>query len=239
MKKFLVLSFLGIAVSAFALFEVNVFGFHHLFGRCSASNEYCNACSNCSACKNCAENGGSCAVCYTPRTVVRRSRPVKTYRSEKFFSSKIRAGNSISPAVKRYYLQKSSTRKYSSSQQVSARLGKAKTESFSTSDEANLDPGTSPISEPELANNPQTVYSAPDVLAEKESFTIGIPENADFVRITAVSANLRENFTTKSPILQRLKHGDLLIKLGAVKDWVKVQTLDSGQAGYVFGNLLK
>lgn len=240
-KKFIVLSFLGIALSAFALFEVNVFDFHHLFGRCSGSNEYCNACSNCSACKNCSENGGSCAVCYTPRAVVRRSRPIKTYRPEKSVSSNnVHSINSGGPAVKRYYLRKSSARKYSSTK-VSTSLDQPEPESFSTSEEkdSNAKSSSSLINKTELANNPELIYSAPNIPEAKESFTIDIPENADFVRITASSANLREYFSTKSQILQTLNHGDLLIKLKSVKGWMKVQTLDSGEIGYVFGGLLK
>ncbi|WP_409021707.1 SH3 domain-containing protein [Dyadobacter sp. LHD-138] len=50
---------------------------------------------------------------------------------------------------------------------------------------------------------------------------------------------MREKFTTKSPVLQRLKYGDLLIRLKSIKGWVKVQALDSGEIGYVFGGLLK
>jgi uncharacterized protein YgiM (DUF1202 family) len=68
---------------------------------------------------------------------------------------------------------------------------------------------------------------------------IEIPENADFVRITADFANLREKFSTKSPILQKLKRGDLLIKLKSFKGWVKVQALDSGEVGYVASRLLQ
>lgn len=238
MKKFIVLSLLGTALSAFALFEVNVFDFHHLFGRCSGSNEYCSACSNCSACKNCAKEGGSCAVCYTPRTVV-RSRPIRTYRPEKSVSSNdVHSINSASPAVKRYYLRKSSGRKYSSTK-VSTSLDQP--ESFSTTDEtdSNVKSTSSLMNKTELVNNPESIYSAPNISEEKESFTIDIPENADFVRVTSTSAYLREQFNTKSRILQTLNHGDLLIKLKSLKGWVKVQTLNSGEIGYVFGGLLK
>jgi len=59
------------------------------------------------------------------------------------------------------------------------------------------------------------------------------------VQIRAVVANLREAINTKSRILQKLKYGDLLVKLKVVKGWVKVQALDSGEVGYVFGNLLE
>lgn len=240
MKKIIVLSFLGAALSAFALFEVNVFDFHHLFGRCSGSNEYCGACSNCSACKNCSKEGGSCAVCYTPRAVV-RSRPVRTYRPEKSVSSNdVHSINSASPAVKRYYLRKSSARKYSSTK-VSTSPDQPEPESFPTIEEKDLNvkSSSSLINKKELAKNPESIYSSPNAPEEKESFTIDIPENADFVRVSASSAHLREQFSTKSRILQTLNHGDLLIKLKSVKGWVKVQALDSGETGYVFGGLLK
>ncbi|MEO6685786.1 MAG: SH3 domain-containing protein [Dyadobacter sp.] len=241
MKKFVVLSFLGIALSAFALFEVNVFDFHHLFGRCSGSNEYCSACSNCSACKNCAKNGGTCAVCYTPRDVVRRSRPIKTYRSETSVSSNnVHSISSGSSAVKRYYLRKPLARKYSSTK-VSTNLDKPEPESFSTEEEKQSSVKASSLltNKRELADNQESIYSAPTIPEEKESFTLDIPENADFVRITSSTAHLREQSNTKSSILQTLNHGDLLIKLKSVKGWVKVQALDSGEIGYVFGGLLK
>ena len=235
------LSSLGIALSAFALFEVNVFDFHHLFGRCSGSNEYCNACSNCSACKNCSQYGGTCAVCYIPRAVVRRTRPVKTYQPEKSVSSNhVQSLNSRNPAVKRYYLRKSSGRKYSSTK-LSTSFDQPETDSFSTIDEAesNIKSSSSQINKTELSKDPEPIYSASSIPEAKQSFTIDIPENADFVRITSSSAHLREQISTKSRIIQTLNHGDLLIKLKSVKGWVKVQALDSGEIGYVFGGLLK
>lgn len=241
MKKFVLLSFLGIALSSFALFKVNVFDFHHLFGRCSASNDYCNACSNCSACKNCAENGGSCAVCYTPRTNVRKSRPVKTYRPKDSFSSnETQTSPSIRPAVKRYYLRKSSGTKYPAAR-VSGNAGDSEAKSFTSKEESksNLKSSTAIANETQSIDNPESIYLTSDIPAEKESFTVDISENAVFVRVSASSANLRESSSTKSPVLQRLKHGDLLIKLKSVKGWVKVQALDSGEVGYVFANLLK
>ena len=90
-----------------------------------------------------------------------------------------------------------------------------------------------------MIKNPESIYSVTSTPETKESFTIDIPENADFVRVTAPSANLREEFNTKSRIIQTLGHGDLLLKLKSFKGWVKVQTLDSGEIGYVFGGLLE
>jgi hypothetical protein len=220
--------------------KVNTFDYHHLFGRCSGINSYCGACSNCSSCKNCAQNGGSCAVCYTPRAVVRISRPVTTYQLKKSVSSSyVHSSNLGSPAVKRSYSRKSSAGKHSSSK-VFANFDRPESESFSTTEETGLNVKSDSLSvnEAELTNHSQPIDSAPSIPEAKESFTIDIPENADFVRITAASANLRENFTTKSTILQRLKHGTLLIKLKSVRGWVKVQALDSGEVGYVSENLL-
>lgn len=70
-------------------------------------------------------------------------------------------------------------------------------------------------------------------------YTVDIPLDAEFVRVNAPVANLRTSATTKSQIKQRIKYGELLIKLGASGDWVKVQTLDSGFIGYVFADLVQ
>ncbi|WP_159477859.1 SH3 domain-containing protein [Dyadobacter sp. 3J3] len=239
MKKFVVLSFLGIALSAFALFEVNVFDFHHLFERCEGS-DHCRICTNCARCAYC-KGSGTCGVCYTPRAVVRRSAPSRRNRSESSVSSNpVHSFDSRTPSLKRYYLRKSSARKYSSTK-VSTNLDQPEPESFSTEEEKESSVKSSSLltNKKELAENSQSIYDTPTIPAEKESFTLDIPENADFVRITASSAHLREQSNTKSSILQTLNHGDLLIKLKSVKGWVKVQALDSGEIGYVFGGLLK
>lgn len=99
MKKNLFLPLLAITLSTFYVFEGNLLDFHHLFGRCSGSNSYCSACSNCSSCKNCSVNGGSCAVCYTPklsgrRTLVTESNtPVHYSRKRSTTSPKRRAAS--------------------------------------------------------------------------------------------------------------------------------------------------
>ena len=237
-KKFAALSFLGIAISAFAIFEVNVFDFHHLLGRCEGS-DYCRICTNCSRCGYC-KGGGTCGVCYTPRPVIRRSTTSKSHRSERSVSSNsAHSFDSRTPSVKRYYLRKSLGKKHSPTT-LSTSFDQSEREPFSKAEdsEPKIKPNTLSINQAELANDSQPIYSAPNIPEVKESFTVDIPENADFVRITAAAANLRENFTTKSSVLQRLKHGDLLIKLKTVKGWVKVRALDSGEVGYVAGNLL-
>lgn len=241
MKKFIALSLIGVSLSVYTLFKVNVLDFHHLLGRCSGDNSYCNACSNCSACKNCSENGGSCAVCYTPRTVVKRSAPARTYHSKRSVSSNnTHSISSGSPAVKRYYLRKLSSGKYASSRErIAVDQSGMEISSSNDSIDSNYKTGTPFISKIVSRKDADIIHAAPFISNEKESFTIEIPENADFVRITAVVANLREEISTKSRILQRLKHGDLLVKLKAVKGWVKVQALDSGEIGYVYGDLLK
>ena len=238
-KKFVLLSFLGIAVSGFALFEVNVFDFHHLFGRCEGS-DYCRICTNCSRCGYC-KGGGTCGVCYTPRPVIRRSATPRSYRSERSVSSKsAHSFDSRTPSVKRYYLPKSPTKKYSSTK-VSSSFDKSETDSFSTAGQIESNPKSvkSLTNQTESSKHPEPIYSVTSTPDTKESFTIDIPENAEFVRVTASSANLREEFNTKSRIIQTLGHGDLLLKLKSFKGWVKVQTLDSGEIGYVFGGLLE
>ena len=241
MKKFIALSLIGISLSAYTLFKVNVLDIHHLFGSCSGSNSYCNVCKNCKYCGHCAKAGGTCAVCYTPSAVVKRSVPVRTYHSERSVSSNnVHAINPGSPAVKRYYLRKTSSQKYAPSRQRIAVDQLAAEISYpKDSAETNTISSTTSINKLESRNDVEIITTTPSVSNEKESFTIEIPENADFVRIIAVVANLREAISTKSRILQKLKHGDLLVKLKVVKGWVKVQALDSGEVGYVFGNLLK
>lgn len=240
LKKFIALSLIGISLSAYTMFKVNVLDFHHLFGRCSGSNSYCNVCKNCKYCGHCAKEGGTCAVCYTPSAVVKRSVPVRTYRSERSVSSNnVHAINPGSPAVKRYYLRKASVKSSSSRQRIAIDQAEPEISSSNDSIDSNYKTGTPIISKIESRNDAEMITRTPSVSDEKESFTIEIPKNADFVRVTAVVANLREVNNTKSRILQRLKHGDLLIRLKAIKGWVKVQALDSGEIGYVFGDLLK
>jgi hypothetical protein len=117
MKKFILLSLLGISLSSYAVYKVNVFDFHHLLGRCEGS-DYCRICTNCSRCGYC-KGVGTCGVCYTPRAAVRRSPSPKSYRATKSNSSNhahtLRTGGS---SVKRYYLQKSVAGKNPSSRKV-------------------------------------------------------------------------------------------------------------------------
>jgi hypothetical protein len=70
-------------------------------------------------------------------------------------------------------------------------------------------------------------------------YTVDIPLDAEFVRVNAPIANLRTSATTKSQIKQKVKYGELLIKLSASGDWLKVQTLNSGIIGYVFTDLVQ
>ena len=142
--------------------------------------------------------------------------------------------------MKRYYLRKTSSQKYAPSRQRIAVDQLAAEISYpKDSAETNTILSSPFINKPESRNDAEMITATLSVSDEKESFTIEISENADFVRITAVVANLREAISTKSRILQKLKHGDLLVKLKMVKGWVKVQALDSGEIGYVFGDLLK
>jgi len=160
LKKFITLSLIGISLSAYTLFEVNVLDFHHLFGKCSGSNAYCSGCKNCSGCKHCAKEGGSCAVCYTPRAVVRRSAPVKAYRSERSVSSNnSRSISSGSPAVKRNYLRKASSQEYTTSQQSIA-VDQSKTEISSSKDsaETNTIPSAPSINKQESRNDVEIIY---------------------------------------------------------------------------------
>jgi len=239
MKKYLLLPLLGFTIYGYSALANFRFDFHHLFGRCEGS-DYCRICTNCSRCGYC-KGGGTCGVCYTPRAIVRRSAPPRTHSSRKSISANhVHSIDSRSSSVKRYYLRKSSAKNASSSK-LSTGLDQTETESFSTIGKTDSDVKNNPslINQTETADNSQSVYAAPDIPEEKESFTIDIPENAEFVRVTASSAHLREQFSTKSRILQKLGHGDLLIKIKSVKGWVKVQALDSGEVGYVFGGLIK
>lgn len=238
MKKFILLSLLGISLSSYAVYKVNVFDFHHLLGKCEGS-DYCRICTNCSRCGYC-KGGGTCGVCYSPRAIVRRSPSPKTYRPTKAISSShahaVRTG---SPSVKRYNLQKSVAGKNPSIRKVSTIPESEDDSSWSEEMKLNEDTISSFINKAGPARELQPISNSPIISEEKETFVLEIPDNADFVRITAASANLREHYNTKSRILQKLNHGDLLIKLKSVRGWVKVQALDSGAVGYVSVSLLQ
>ncbi|MCF2500425.1 SH3 domain-containing protein [Dyadobacter chenhuakuii] len=70
-------------------------------------------------------------------------------------------------------------------------------------------------------------------------YAVEIPLDAAFVRVNVPVANLRTTATSKSQLKQKVRYGELLIKLEISGDWLKVQTLDSGLIGYVFADLVQ
>lgn len=70
-------------------------------------------------------------------------------------------------------------------------------------------------------------------------YAVEIPLDAEFVRVNVSIANLRTTATAKSQLKQKVRYGELLIKLEISGDWLKVQTLDSGIIGYVFADLVQ
>ena len=84
--------------------------------------------------------------------------------------------------------------------------------------------------------------SEPDSSTEsviEYSYNVKIPPDAEIVRVVSLSANLRESPAVKSKTKQKMKYGDLLIKIEGNGDWIKVQTLDSGYVGYIFVDLVQ
>lgn len=227
MKKFLPLSLFGIVLSSFTIFGESIIDFHHLFGRCSASNSYCSACSNCSACKNCAVNGGSCAVCYTPKVIrqpaSRSSSTSTSYRS----ASK----------------QRGEYKAFKPAQRIKSNAPSYIPPSRILTSQTAVDLSERPVSTSKIS-----IENAVNVIDEQEElnksvtdfdYKVDIPLDAEFIRVTVPVANLRTSANAKSQIKQKVKYGELLIKLEISGDWVKVQTLDSGFIGYVFTDLVQ
>jgi hypothetical protein len=239
-KKFILLSFLGTSVSLLAFYKVNVFDNHHLFRKCSGNNSHCSGCENCSGCEHCSKEGGTCAVCYTPRAVVRRGIPGKTSRPAlSVLSNNVHTVLSGSSSVKRYDLKKSSARKNSSHTKIIDVQQPVPEFPSSHEIKPDFDVNISSMNAGELMKDLNPVPTSPILPEEKKPFSLDISENSEFVRVTSVFANLRERSSTQSPVLQKLGHGNLLIKFESVQGWVKVQTLDSGTIGYVASSLLE
>lgn len=209
------------------MFGGDIVDFHHLFGRCSANNSYCSACRNCSACKNCAENGGSCAVCYTPRVVkkpVTKNPPKPSSHGYSNRSSTVYRTPSPAPHIK------SSPSTYDQPSRIST--------SQSTPDlleQPVASPIVSKITAEPVADD-QASLSDP---IGNFDYAVEIPLDAEFVRVNVSIANLRTTATAKSQVKQKVRYGELLIKLEISGDWLKVQTLDSGLIGYVFADLVQ
>lgn len=228
LKRILLVSLFGITLSSFTIFGENLIDFHHLFGRCSANNSYCSACSNCNYCKNCSQNGGSCAVCYTPRSVVRK--PVRKRAPESSSSGYSYRSSTIYKAPKPAQRIKSSLSTGAPSSQIST--------SSLTVDLAEQ-PVSSPVAVQEIVDPVNDDQASLNDTLTNFDYAVEIPLDAEFVRVNVPIANLRTTATTKSPLKQRVRYGELLIKLETSGDWLKVQTLDSGLIGYVFADLVQ
>lgn len=232
-KKIIILSLFLVTLSSFISFKVDNFDFHHLFGRCEGS-KYCQICKNCTRCGYC-KSGGTCGVCSTPISAGRRS-TVKTNASQKSIASDRLHSIRTTSSQKSSSLGKA-PKKYSESASDNLRIKQQVSKVESKTVNTLKDNGIDKVNEKPSSYN---LGATKDIVGSKNNlFNIDIPENSEFVRITAENANLRQRVGTKSLILQKLNHGDLLIKLNTINGWVKVQALDSGEIGYVFGALLK
>jgi len=227
LKRILLNPFSGLIFSFLTIFSDVYVDLHHFFGRCSGSNAYCSACRDCSACKNCAVNGGSCAVCYTPK-VARKT----IFKGSSPYTSSNRP------------IQKSIVilRKPKSTQRVKLNPVYGSQYQKSTT-QSTLDSRDQPINGVEDAKVINTTLSEEQGYLNDSSssynYTVEIPAESDFVRVSASIANLRASASTKSQIKQKVKYGELLIMLETSGDWIKVQTLDSGFIGYIFKELVQ
>ncbi|WP_215239399.1 SH3 domain-containing protein [Dyadobacter helix] len=228
MKKILLLSLLGISFGTTGLLKLPEFDFHHIFRRCSGSNSFCSGCSTCVYCKHCAVNGGSCAVCYIPRAVVNKNSPAASHPKKRKTT-----GSHLSRPSSGLV---SSPKPQKRSELIDDRSGTEPADPDSFEVAKVVDPVVKEV----VVDLP--VKKTPDHVTNtgfrEYNYAVEIPEGAQFVRVTAGRANLRSEASTSSKIRQQLQHGDLLLKLGRKKGWLKVQTLDSGEIGYVSENLL-
>lgn len=229
MKKNLLLPILASVFSSVIYTGGIDLDLHHLFSKCSGNNAYCYACRSCAKCKHCADEGGSCAVCYTPKRVV--ARPVQPARRT---SPSHGASRIYAPARTKTYPRRQIDFESPNSQEPvvtvnpKPEVSPARVATVIRRDDNHQNP---PLETPNkfLAPQPKT----------DEKYSVAIPDDAQIVMVIVNKANLRELATTESAIIEEIPYGSLLMKLGESGDWIKVQTIDTGTAGFILSKIVQ